>query len=202
MTQDASTEAKIKETARKIFLERGYEATKTRDIAEASGINLALLNYYFRSKKKLFDQIMTESLHSFLGLIFKILSDPNTSVREKLHGFVNQYIDMLQSNPHLPVFILSEIRTDSKGLIKRMGIKRKIANTIFVDQFFKEVQAGTIRVQINPLHVLINLASMIVFPFMAAPLAQEIAQIDQQTFKDMMDERRTLIPQWIELMLK
>lgn len=30
----------------------GYAATRTRDIAEEAGINLALLNYYFRNKEK------------------------------------------------------------------------------------------------------------------------------------------------------
>jgi AcrR family transcriptional regulator len=52
---DKSTEEKIKQAARDLFQEKGFSATKTRDIAERSGINLALLNYYFRSKSKLFD---------------------------------------------------------------------------------------------------------------------------------------------------
>ena len=49
---DLSTEEKIKEAAKKVFLKKGYAATRTRDIAEEAGINLALLNYYFRSKEK------------------------------------------------------------------------------------------------------------------------------------------------------
>ncbi len=201
MTTDSSTEDLIKEAARKIFHEKGYEATKTRDIAEASGINLALLNYYFRSKKKLFDQIMMESLQTFLGVIFRILSDPDTSVRAKIQAFVNQYIDMLSVNPNLPIFILSEIRNDPKGLVNRMGIKKKLGHTIFIQQFFAEVEAGSIQVKGNPLHILVNLASMIVFPFMTAPLAKEIAQMNQKEFLALMDERRTLIPMWIDQML-
>ena len=55
--KDLSTEQKIKNAARKVFTEKGYAATRTRDIAEAAGINLALLNYYFRSKQKLFEEV-------------------------------------------------------------------------------------------------------------------------------------------------
>ena len=53
-----STEEKIKAAARKVFMEKGYGASRTRDIAEEAGINLALLNYYFRSKEKLFNEII------------------------------------------------------------------------------------------------------------------------------------------------
>jgi len=53
-----STEEKIKAAARKVFLRKGFSATRTRDIAEEAGINLALLNYYFRSKQKLFEEVM------------------------------------------------------------------------------------------------------------------------------------------------
>ena len=46
-----STESKIKDAAKIVFHKKGFTATRTRDIAEEAGLNLALLNYYFRSKK-------------------------------------------------------------------------------------------------------------------------------------------------------
>ncbi|HOA37485.1 MAG TPA: TetR family transcriptional regulator, partial [Flavihumibacter sp.] len=53
-----STEEKIKAAARTVLYKKGFAATRTRDIAEEAGMNLALINYYFRSKKKLFEIIM------------------------------------------------------------------------------------------------------------------------------------------------
>ena len=46
-----STEEKIMNAARAVFQRKGFAGTRTRDIAEEAGINLALLNYYFRSKQ-------------------------------------------------------------------------------------------------------------------------------------------------------
>ena len=43
---DISTEEKIKNAALKLFTRKGYAATRTRDISEEAGMNLALLNYY------------------------------------------------------------------------------------------------------------------------------------------------------------
>ena len=78
---DPSTEEKIKNAARIIFHQKGYAGTKTRDIAEEAGINLALLNYYFRSKEKLFGIIMVESLQSFRLSMMDVI---------KLNSFVNK----------------------------------------------------------------------------------------------------------------
>ncbi|MGC3977884.1 MAG: TetR family transcriptional regulator [Paludibacteraceae bacterium] len=50
---DQSTEEKIKQSAEKVFMEKGFFGARTRDIADEAGINLALLNYYFRSKENL-----------------------------------------------------------------------------------------------------------------------------------------------------
>ena len=65
LKMDVDTQTKIKNAARLMFHRKGFAATRTRDIAEEAGINLALLNYYFRSKQKLFDIIMMETMQSF-----------------------------------------------------------------------------------------------------------------------------------------
>ena len=72
---DHSTEDKIKDSSRKLFTQQGFAATKTRDIAKEAGINLALLNYYFRSKEKLFEIVMLENLGHFFQGIAIIVND-------------------------------------------------------------------------------------------------------------------------------
>ncbi len=81
---DLTTEEKIKQAARKIFHEKGYAATRTRDIAEEAGVNLALLNYYFRSKEKLFDIIMLETMTNFMRTVKTILADESSSLKKLL----------------------------------------------------------------------------------------------------------------------
>src|SRR6187455_237945 len=105
---DLSTEEKIKSAARLVFTKKGYAATRTRDIADEAGINLALLNYYFRSKEKLFDIVMMENLQKFLLVLGGALRDEKSSLTEKVALIANNYVDMLKSNPDLPIFILSE----------------------------------------------------------------------------------------------
>src|ERR1700733_13708884 len=86
--KNASTEEKIKAAARKVFTQKGYAATRTRDIAEESGLNLALINYYFRSKEKLFDIIMVENMQLFVHSVIDLLNDTKTTLQEKIKVLV------------------------------------------------------------------------------------------------------------------
>src|SRR5215203_854386 len=132
---DTSTEERIKNAARTVFHKKGYAATRTRDIAEEAGINLALLNYYFRSKEKLFDIIMLESMQGFFKSIGIVFNDEKTSLDQKIQTLANSYIDMLTGNPQIPLFILSELKTEPHELVSKMGLKEMIGRSYFLRQF-------------------------------------------------------------------
>ncbi|MFM7388296.1 MAG: TetR family transcriptional regulator [Bacteroidota bacterium] len=48
------TEQKIKDAALTVFIQKGFVNCTSREIAREAGMNVALVNYYFRSKSKLF----------------------------------------------------------------------------------------------------------------------------------------------------
>src|SRR6185436_3056815 len=107
---DSTTEEKIKLAARKVFTKKGFSAARTRDIAEQAGINLSLLNYYFRSKEKLFHQVIMEKAQQIFGVLFPILNNDAISLDEKIDLIVVNYIELLKQNPDLPMFVLSELK--------------------------------------------------------------------------------------------
>jgi len=47
ISHDKNTEEKIRKAAKKLFLEKGFDATTSREIAKEAGVNLSLLNYHF-----------------------------------------------------------------------------------------------------------------------------------------------------------
>jgi len=50
MSQLSDSEVKIIEAAKQVFLEKGLENAKMRDIADTAGISRTALNYYYRTK--------------------------------------------------------------------------------------------------------------------------------------------------------
>jgi AcrR family transcriptional regulator len=192
---DLSTEEKIKDAAQRVFMKKGYAATRTRDIAEAAGINLALLNYYFRSKDKLFELIMLEKLSKFFGAVAPILNDSNASLDQKIVAFSNNYIDLLSANPELPLFILSEVRANPERFVSKLPLT-KIADSHFIQQLQER------RPDIHPLHFLMNVLALSVFPFVMKPVFHASGILNERTFAARMEERKALIPKWIAGMLK
>lgn len=193
---DLSTEQKIKAAARKVFTQKGYAATRTRDIAEEAGINLALLNYYFRSKEKLFEEVMMERMQQLFGTLMPILGDVRTSLEEKIDLIVNHYIDMLLENPDLPIFVLSEIREHPDRIQRKIPISDFLEQSHFIQQI-REQQPG-----INPIHFMLNILSMTVFPFAARPIFGSLPSVQETGFNAMMEARRLLIPKWVRAMLE
>jgi AcrR family transcriptional regulator len=198
---DPSTEEKIKEAARIIFTQKGFAATRTRDIAEAAGLNLALLNYYFRSKEKLFDIIMMESLLSFIKGIREIVSNEQSSLDDKVSVIVNNYIDMLIQQPDLPLFILSEVRANPKKLVIKTGIREVFFQSHFMKQLQEAISSGAL-MPVHPMQFLMNVVGMSVFPFIASPLLRNVGDLTAEEFNELMQERKKLIPHWIRLMYR
>jgi AcrR family transcriptional regulator len=191
---DLTTEQKIKEAAVVVFTKKGYGNARTRDIAEEAGINLALLNYYFRSKEKLFGIVMMERIQKMFGVLFPVLNDSATTLEEKLATIAENYINMLTEHPELPIFVLSEIRNNPEQFSFKMQVKAILTQSLFIKQLRER------KPDINPLHFLMNLLGMTVFPFVAKPILQT-AIGNESDFTNLMEERKKMIPLWITGML-
>src|ERR1035438_4318422 len=53
-----TTKDKLMDAAEKLFARRGYHGTSLRDITGAVGVDVALVNYHFGSKKRLLEVVL------------------------------------------------------------------------------------------------------------------------------------------------
>ncbi|MGZ4034243.1 MAG: TetR/AcrR family transcriptional regulator [Bacteroidia bacterium] len=192
-----TSEEKIVEAARKLFTEKGYDAVKTRDIAEEAGINLALLNYYFRSKEKLFEIIMKENFTRFMNIISEVVNNEKTTLWEKIEELVASYIDMLSANPDMPLFVLSHAKQDPQ----RMKMRERFLDSYFLKQMHQAVKSGEI-MPINPVDFILNIVALTIFPFVGRRMMVSNNSIMKEQFNELMLHRKKMIPKWIEAMLK
>lgn len=81
---------KIREVATKLFAEKGYANTTTRDICRAAKISNAALYYYFDTKEELLYQILDETMKSGLERIQEI-EGTDKPLKEKLSEFLKMH---------------------------------------------------------------------------------------------------------------
>ncbi|KAF5068831.1 putative HTH-type transcriptional regulator YttP [anaerobic digester metagenome] len=194
--EDLTTEQKIAAAARKIFTQKGYAATKIRDIAEEAGINLALLNYYFGSKKNLFKQVLEEKFEALFGLMIPVLSDRNISLNEKIRLLVKNYTKLLTENEELPIFVLNELRNN--GNIFNLVLQQ--ARTLSQPTIDEQLQHDGFA--ISTPDFIMNIVSLTIFPFIAKPLFITSGMVKEEDFLQFIENREKLIPEWIFAILK
>src|SRR5436309_879948 len=190
--KDQSAEEKIIAAARKVFLSKGLAGARMQDIADAAGINKALLHYYFRSKEKLFETIFKEAVHDFLPRVNQIFESDKT-IFEKIEMFCKEYIDQIRRAPYLPIFILNEINRQPETLIKKMWGNRKPPVNLFFAQVQREIKQGIIK-PMHPAQLLMNMLSLCIFPFAARPIIEQVGGISKTQFDALMEERKKMIP--------
>ncbi|GAB3575956.1 TetR family transcriptional regulator [Amycolatopsis endophytica] len=72
----AETRAEILRVALRLFTERGYEGTSTRDISTALGITKSALYYHFPSKESIVTSLLTERRRELDDLVEWIRTQP------------------------------------------------------------------------------------------------------------------------------
>ena len=199
-TKDISTEERIKAAARKVFHQKGFAGTRTRDIAEEAGINHAMLNYYFRSKEKLFEMVMMETMAQFFKGVNLMLNDESTSLDEKIDLIVSNYVDLLLKEPELPTFILNEVRPNPQAFVEQNPIKEALTHSVLTRQYAEAVARGEIT-EPNLMQAILNVIGLVIFPFIAKPILTSITNLPEEQYKALMIQRKTLIPQWIKAIL-
>jgi AcrR family transcriptional regulator len=193
--KEKSTEEKILEAARRIFVEKGMAGARMQQIADEAGINKSLLHYYYRSKDKLFLAVFRLAIRDFIpGIKGIIFSD--ISVFEKLDRFIHEYMDVLLSKPFVPMFILQEIQRDPERLFN-IFLEAGIRPDYIMKEFERSIDTGIIR-DIEPRHLIINTLSLCIFPIAARPMMQRMFfENDPEAYQRFLYERKTVVSDFV-----
>jgi AcrR family transcriptional regulator len=190
-----TTEQRILDAAKKVFVKEGMAGARMQDIADAAGINKAMLHYYFRSKEKLFETIFIEVAQHFFPKIMMIF-ESDQGLFKKIEMFAAEYIDQMKLTPYLPIFILNEINRQPETFIKKMMGNRVPPVKRFFEDVEKEIKKGVIK-PIDGAQLLLNIISLCIFPFVARPMFQMVMNMDRAMFDKMLEQRKKEVPEFI-----
>lgn len=186
--KDENTEEHILDAAEKVFQQKGMDGARMQEIANEAGINKAMLHYYYRSKRFLFEAVFTKAFSIIAPEINKVINE-DIPLFEKIRKFTYRYIDFIQKHPYLPNFIIQELNRDSDFINVLQSKKGFPDFRNFQAQVEQEVRDGKIR-PIKAEQLFIHLLSLNIFPFLASPLLKGFLKIDDKTYKDLMEERK------------
>ncbi|GAB3274131.1 hypothetical protein GCM10027347_46830 [Larkinella harenae] len=177
---DIGTEEKIKEAAKEVFLEKGFDGATMKDIANAAGMNSALTHYYFRSKEKLFWRIFEDLLRVWMEAVRTTLDKP-VGLKEKIVELVETQFEFHQQNPGIILFLINESQRDPESLIQRMCVSPGLYESYFFKQVEEAVEHQEIR-PVNPLLLLSMVFSFIKQSIAGKTLYKHVFNLDEAGF--------------------
>jgi len=138
-------------TAIHLFATRGFEGSSIRDIAAAAGVNIAMINYYFGSKEKLFEAMVEFKAAYTRGAFDEITKTDGLTAIEKIERVIDLYVQKLFTNREFHKVLHHEIMLNQRielgeaitNIIGRNGvIIRSIIEEGIKRKEFKKVDAA------------------------------------------------------------
>lgn len=189
----SETEQKIIVAARKVFRQKGLEASRTRLIAEEAGVNLALINYYFRSKQELYNVVMKEAVHEFGDSVLAIINNPKTDIATKVTKISAHYTKIISNDPDLLHFVFA----NKDHLSSLVNVPQGTMNHTVL---MKQLQERGLSVH-EAQQICVNCMALVLFPFFAMPLWQHVFALSDVDCTHINRYRQSMVPIWIEKMI-
>lgn len=119
----------IMDVAVTLFAEKGFEGTSIRDLAHEADVNIAMINYYFGSKEKLFVALLEAKARFMRDKIEAVQNDPSLSELDKINQIIDGYINRFLSQPAFHKVLQQELLVTNRELLHQNVISLFIKNT-------------------------------------------------------------------------
>jgi AcrR family transcriptional regulator len=133
-------QVQIMEAAEKLFAAKSFDGTSVRDIAEEAEVNLAMISYYFGSKKKLM-----EALFNYRGEFVKLqlesmIQNEGLTSLQKVYALIDNYIDRIMKQECFHKILAREQMVNNRGATAGLIHRLKKRNHDLVQQLIHEGQ--------------------------------------------------------------
>ncbi len=200
---ERATEERILSAANAVFLKRGTAGARMQEVADEAGVNKALLHYYFGSKEGLALAVFRRALAALLPRVVEILCS-EAPLEDKVRRVVAVETEELARSPFLPGYVLSELTHHPERVREAfesaVGTKvEEMGGRVLASlgrQLEEESRAGRMR-PVSPEYLVLNLFSLVMFPFAGAPLLQEILGVGEEGYAALLEERKERLPEFI-----
>jgi TetR/AcrR family transcriptional regulator len=193
---DHTTEALIRQSAQKVFTEKGFSGARMQDIADEAGINRALLHYYFRSKEKLFELIFDEAFTRFLGAVEPIMF-ADIPLFEKIEKLVETEFDLCIASPCNAMFILHELMQNPAVLERRNIRKIYTAFLLHLSAAMEEPYKTGRIVKIEAEQLFLHIISLVLFPFIGKAYLQQAFGLAEEAYWTMIQRRKKEVVRFV-----
>lgn len=177
MKQEKNTEKdsrlKLIESATPLFAKRGFAAVSIRQLAEAAGVNSAMISYHFGSKENLYKEVLEQQFFQALKIVEAVWTQDLTP-EERIQSYGRCIGRIHNRFPYLLSFVHSELTNPTACFDT---VIRKFVPVLYghLCRIFQEgIELGQFRSDLAPSFMAVSLAGIMNFYFIVKPLATKM----------------------------
>ncbi|PIQ63912.1 MAG: hypothetical protein COV99_00175 [Bacteroidetes bacterium CG12_big_fil_rev_8_21_14_0_65_60_17] len=194
-TSLSDAEKAILDAALTEFGRAGLPGARMQDIADRAGINKAMLHYYFRSKDKLYEEVLTRVVESFMTSIEAALDSEDT-FSAQLRALLDAYLRAHMSRPEVVGLWVNENLNGAPVARRLLGPERGARGPRRLLCWIEDaVREGHIR-PVDPLQFMITFLGSVVIYMIGMPMFStfrpELARGGEEEIRARVDHLHTL----------
>jgi AcrR family transcriptional regulator len=175
-TGQAGARERIVQAAIREFSENGQAGSRVDRIASESGVNKAMIYYYFSSKENLYRQVVKELFSARLTALRRSLEG-----RESMEAAIKQILDthseFVLDRPEVIKILLRELANPNSEIVEMIGgmLRESGLPGEFARRLTKGVERGEHR-PVNVRQAVISLVSMSIGYYLLSPMFAKVLQ--------------------------
>jgi AcrR family transcriptional regulator len=165
---------RILEAATELFARKGYDATGVREIASSAGVNLAMISYYYGSKRGVLKAIVSATMERLRGMVEQTLG-ADLPLEQGLRTYFTRLIQLVRD--HQPMFriFVAQLHHDTPEMSEFKADLIREHLFPFLTGFIKRHQ-DQMHPDLVPEALAPILPGMVLYHFLVAPVFSRIIQ--------------------------
>lgn len=163
------------DAAHALFATRDFNAVSVREIAQAAGVNPAMVHYHYRDKRGLYKAMLDQTLGPIIAQLQARIADPAGGARAAVGDVLREIMTVMAREPWVAPLILREVFMQS-GPFRQMFIRDFAARGggRVPALLAREIAQGRVRADLDVKFGALSLVSLALFPFIARPIAERV----------------------------
>lgn len=194
VSKEKRTADKIVTAATELFAQKGFAAVSVKELADAAGVNIALISYYFGGKENLYTVVL-ERQFAILTDVLDTINNEELSSIGKIRRFAHLVVQAHKKASFMDQLIYREKINPSGCFTAIMKKETARVHCFLRDCISEAVALGQFRPDLDPDCAALTLAGNIHFYFCTLPFSQAYLPARD-------DQAEYYIAQAIEIYLK
>lgn len=190
--EKTTSERAILDAAIKEFSIKGFDGARTSAIASEAGVTHAMLHYYFRTKEKLYEQIIRAKIRDIFTMVLTPMVSGEGDIKVRLRRGIERHFQFLIDNPELPLFLVHTVNSRPEQLhaiFSELPSEATERLTLLQEEIDHAAERGEIT-GIDVRVLIGDIAALNVFSFLATPLFMAVAGYAPEQKAEFLESRK------------